>query len=103
MNMHINYYLGQRVRRSGIMAISQLREALMRLLLADDEREITKAVRTVLEHNRYTVDTVDRVRDAAGKRRAAARRGDDPVYRPAAGIGKRPRMRILLIAFCDLL
>ncbi len=36
----------------------------MRLLVADDEREITKAVRAALEHNKYTVDVVDNGVDA---------------------------------------
>ncbi|MBE6908626.1 MAG: response regulator transcription factor [Ruminococcaceae bacterium] len=36
----------------------------MRLLVADDERDITKAVKAVLEHSKYTVDTVDNGNDA---------------------------------------
>ena len=36
----------------------------MRLLVADDERDITKAVRAVLEHSKYTVDVVDNGADA---------------------------------------
>lgn len=36
----------------------------MRLLVADDERDITKAVRTVLERSKYTVDVVDNGGDA---------------------------------------
>ena len=30
----------------------------MRLLLAEDERELSKALSTILKHNLYTVDTV---------------------------------------------
>lgn len=36
----------------------------MRLLVADDERDITKAIRAVLEHGKYTVDVVDNGVDA---------------------------------------
>lgn len=36
----------------------------MRLLVADDERDITKAVKAVLEHSKYTVDVVDNGNDA---------------------------------------
>ncbi len=42
----------------------------MRLLVADDEREITKAVKAVLEHGKYTVDTVDNGADALEYARA---------------------------------
>ena len=36
----------------------------MRILIADDEREITKALKTILERSKYTVDTVDNGDDA---------------------------------------
>ena len=36
----------------------------MRILVADDEREITKAIRAVLERQNYTVDVVDNGADA---------------------------------------
>ena len=36
----------------------------MRLLIAEDEREIARALKTVLERNKYTVDTVDNGSDA---------------------------------------
>ena len=36
----------------------------MRLLVADDERDITKAVKAVLERAKYTVDVVDNGNDA---------------------------------------
>lgn len=36
----------------------------MRILVADDEREITKAIRVVLERQNYTVDVVDNGEDA---------------------------------------
>jgi DNA-binding response OmpR family regulator len=36
----------------------------MRLLVADDERDITRAVKAMLEHSGYAVDTVDNGADA---------------------------------------
>jgi len=36
----------------------------MRILVADDEKEIARALKEVLEKNRYTVDTVDNGEDA---------------------------------------
>lgn len=36
----------------------------MKILIADDEHEISKALRVILEHNKYTVDTVDNGNDA---------------------------------------
>ena len=44
----------------------------MRLLVADDERDITKAVKTVLEHSKYTVDAVDNGADALEYARTGA-------------------------------
>ncbi len=44
----------------------------MRLLVADDERDITKAVRTVLERSKYTVDVVDNGSDALEYARTGA-------------------------------
>lgn len=36
----------------------------MKLLIADDEKDLTKALRILFEHNNYTVDTVDNGNDA---------------------------------------
>ena len=36
----------------------------MRILIADDEAEITRALKTILERNHYTVDTVGSGREA---------------------------------------
>ncbi len=44
----------------------------MRLLVADDERDITKAVKAVLERAKYTVDVVDNGGDALEYARAGA-------------------------------
>jgi len=42
----------------------------MKLLLADDERELTRALKAVLEKNKYTVDAVDNGEDALAYARA---------------------------------
>ncbi len=44
----------------------------MKILLADDEHEILKGLKTVLERNKYTVDAVDNGRDALDYARAGA-------------------------------
>jgi len=44
----------------------------MKLLLADDERELTKALKAVLEKNKYTVDAVENGEDALEYARAGA-------------------------------
>ena len=36
----------------------------MRLLLAEDEEELSSALATVLKHNNYSVDVVDNGQDA---------------------------------------
>ena len=40
------------------------KEVVMRILVADDEIEITKVLRTILEHQKYSVDTVHTGEDA---------------------------------------
>ena len=44
----------------------------MRLLIADDERDITKALKAVLERSKYTVDVVDNGADALAYARSGA-------------------------------
>ena len=64
---------------SGAM-IADKGEKFMRLLIEEDERSLSRAVKTILEHEHYSVDAVDdgayqwphlSVEDGGGKKRDA--------------------------------
>ena len=64
---------------SGAM-IADKGEKFMRLLIEEDERSLSRAVKTILEHEHYTVDAADdgayqgphlSVEDGGGKKRDA--------------------------------